>query len=298
MEHNFISNIQRFSIHDGPGIRTTVFLKGCPMRCAWCANPETQHPLPELMLRSRGCLHCGSCMAACPHHALSHVKKNIRIKHVLCTSCGLCTSVCPNRLLKLNGFSMTPESILELVLRDQPFYNVSGGGLTLSGGEPLMQPLFSASVLRLARKSHINTCIETSLCAPWENIEPLLPWIDHIFFDCKHFDSERHYQGTGIDNHQILNNIQMLLALRPDAHPRIPIIPGFNDSPYDIAGLSKFLTTCNAQEVELMRFHNLGSSKYHALSRLYSYEQTTEFTDEAFESICDQFRSHGLSVIT
>ena len=216
----------------------------------------------------------------------------------LCDGCGRCVTACPNRLPKLDGRSMTPEAVLDLVLRDRDFYEASGGGMTLSGGEPLMQPAFSAALLRLAHESGINTCIETSLCAPWEAVEALLPWLDHIYFDCKHSDPVRHKQGTGVDNQQILENIRRLLSVRPDAHPRIPVIPGFNDSPSDISGLCSFLLSCHAQEVELMRYHNLASSKYHALARSYDYEQIPQFTDEAFDAIRRQFQAGGLHVVT
>lgn len=295
-KRNVVSNIQRFCIHDGPGIRTTVFLKGCPLRCAWCANPETQNAAPELLLKSAGCTRCGVCAAACPAHALTVEEDGVSVNRNACALCGECVRVCPNLLPVIDGVEMTAEEVMKIVTRDQPFYEASGGGVTLSGGEPLAQPAFSRELLLQAKRAGLSTCIETALFAPFSTIRELLPLLDHIYFDYKHNDTQKHRRFTGVGNELIQENILRLLVLRPDALARIPIIPGFNDSPEDVDALCNSLHTLGIREVQLMRYHNLAAPKYHALGREYQYAHIAPFSDSGFDIIVQMFAVHSIAV--
>lgn len=291
-----ISNIQRFCIHDGSGIRTTVFFKGCPLHCAWCANPETQHRFPELMIHHNRCCKCQSCIAACPRKALTFKDGKVQSDANRCNLCGECVKACPNRVICIRGEELSPREVIEIVRRDRPFYQTSGGGMTLSGGEPLFQSDLALELLTLAKQGGISTCIETSLACPFPTIEKLLPYLDEIYFDLKHTDSQKHKEATGADNALILDNIQKLLVLRPDAHMRIPVIPGFNDSNEDIDQICGTLKTLSVSCVELMWYHNLGGPKYTALAREYAYAAVRQFSDTEKQRIQKHYLVNGITV--
>ncbi|MCI8293080.1 MAG: glycyl-radical enzyme activating protein [Hespellia sp.] len=293
-----ISNIQRFCIQDGPGIRTTVFLKGCPLRCAWCANPETQQPSPELMLKSANCRLCGNCVETCTRKALRMENHRIVVNRELCDLCGKCSEACPNRLPVIDGMEMTADEVMEIVIRDKTFYDASGGGLTISGGEPLMHPQFCKELLRHAKNAGISTCIETSLYASAEIVAEMEPDIDYFYFDFKHSDGEKHKRYTGVDHSIICKNIAWLLKKRPDAHMRIPVIPGFNDSAKDIEAICQTLHAFGTAEVELMRYHNLAAAKYHSLGRNYSYEQVPLYRDDQFHDIVQMYVLNSISIVS
>lgn len=190
---------------------------------------------------------------------------------------------------------MSAEEILSIVLRDRPFYETSGGGMTISGGEPLSQPQLALELLKRAKSEGISTAIETCLCAPFASVELLLPWLDEIFFDIKHIDCEKHRQYTGVGNEQILENVRGLLNIRPDACARIPVIPGFNSSPEDIEVICNGLIQLGITRIELMRFHRLGAVKYAALGRVYQYQQTQLLSEKEFEVICQAYHTGGIS---
>lgn len=291
-----VSNIQRFCIHDGPGIRTGVFLKGCPLRCAWCSNPETQRFTPELMLRANGCMLCGKCAAACPKGALGIKESVLCVERGECDSCGTCAKACPRRLPSVCGERMSAGRVMEIVLRDRPFYGASGG-LTLSGGEPLAQPKFCAALLEKAKAAGVSTCIETTLYAPLSTLRELAPLLDHIIFDYKHADAAKHDSFTGVDNALIRENVAWLTRARPDAHARVPMIPGFNDSPGDIALICESLRELGVKRVELMRFHNLAGTKYRALGREYGYENVPALGDDAYANAVESFSRNSVEVV-
>ena len=248
-----VFDIQRFSLHDGPGIRTAVFFKGCPLRCLWCHNPESQRPGPELLFYAHKCAGCGKCAALCA---------NTRTPE--CTGCGRCVSVCAYGAREISGREISAEEVLKTVLRDKAFYRTSGGGVTLTGGEPLAQPDFAFALLRLCRDNGVDTAMETCGYAPWEALERLLPLLDRIYYDIKGIDPARHERNTGVSNERILSNAERLKASGADVTFRMPYIPGFNDG--ELAAVKAFVGDFPLQ---LMPYHATGEGKYAALGRPY-----------------------------
>jgi pyruvate formate lyase activating enzyme len=262
-----IFHIQRMSIHDGPGIRTNVFFKGCNLRCFWCHNPESWQIRPEIQFFKAKCIGCGSCLSVCP---LGLHDKSPEGQHIFqresCTACGKCAAVCPSGSLVLTGQMMTIDEITAVVKRDIPFYKQAGGGVTLSGGEPLLQYSFVQKLLRRLHNEHINTAIESALCVPPENLETVKEDTDFFLVDIKVVDEKKHREFTGISNTQILSNLRWLDSHNGNFCLRIPLISGVNDDDdtmRQIARLTKELK--NTKYVEFMPYHKLGESKYTTL---------------------------------
>lgn len=269
MENAVIFDIQRFSVNDGPGIRTTVFLKGCPLRCLWCHNPESHSPNAEIMLNANKCIGCGDCVAACKQGLHSFDGQSHLIDRAGCTLCTACVSACAGAITVV-GKRMSAYEVMSTVLRDRSFYDNSGGGLTLSGGEPLMHSEFALALLRAAREEGISTAIETSGFAKIETIEAVAPYVDLFLFDFKECNSQRHFSYTGVGNERILENLRRLDALGARIVLRCPIIPGYNDRAehfYAIASLAEELSS--VMWVEIMPYHPLGISKSESLGREY-----------------------------
>ena len=210
-----IFNIQRYSIHDGPGIRTTVFLKGCQLRCFWCQNPESQRRRPEVFLKKSVCTLCGRCVAACPEGASSLVDGASVIDRTKCTGCGKCVEVCPDGARTLMGKWVSVQQVMRELVRDKRFYDNSAGGITLSGGDPTAQPKFAQSLLRACKDAGLHTAIETCGCTSWPVLERLLEHVDLVLFDIKHSDSAKHREGTGKPNRLILENARMIARAKP-----------------------------------------------------------------------------------
>lgn len=264
-----VFNIQRYCLHDGPGIRTTVFLKGCPLRCAWCHNPESQKPAPEITVRRPLCRRCGVCLAVCPAgcHTLSadgHVFDPGK-----CMRCGACEKNCPARAIETVGAEMTADEVLRTVLRDKPFYETSGGGMTVSGGEPLYQPDFLEELLRGARERGISTAIETSGFASSETIRRAAPLTDLFLYDIKLTNDELHRRYTGMPLAPILENLALLDALGANVTLRCPIIPGVNDTAAHFAAVADLAKTYPAvRGIEIEPYHALGEEKSRGLGRV------------------------------
>jgi len=292
-----IFNIQPFSLHDGPGIRVTVFLKGCPLRCLWCANPESHRSAPELMEYPSRCTGCGSCIRVCPREAISLSEGRARTDRDLCQSCGACTRHCPREAREIAGQWMTAREVLDRVLEDRLFLEESGGGITLSGGECLLHPEFSETLLRLAKEAGLSTAVESSCYAPQEVIDRIFPLVDHALLDIKHMDPELHRKYTGVDNALILANIRHIHRMTGSRVTiRVPVIPGCNDSPENMEALGRFVTEALSTDtpVHLLPYHRLGESKNEGLGKEipFTAQPPTDSTMQTLRRILEQ---QGLS---
>lgn len=261
-----ISDVQRFCIHDGPGIRTTVFMKGCPLRCFWCHNPETWHMKQEVQLFTERCIGCGECFKCCPAGAHFMIDGQRRFKRELCTACGKCVESCYSGALVMAGKWWTPNELMKVLLKDKNYYENSGGGITLSGGEPLLQQQFSLQVLKLCREAGLSTAIETCGMYRWGEVEELLPWLDLVIMDIKVMDEEKHWSATGASNKNILANAQKYSETGIPLIIRTPVIPTVNDTVEDIGAIVSFIRYFpNLMYYELMPFHQMAGNKYKSL---------------------------------
>ena len=265
-----VFDIQRFSVHDGPGIRTTVFLKGCPLNCLWCHNPESKVPQPELMLHENSCIGCGECLKACERNLHAFSDGHHILDRDACRSCGQCAEACVGGALSISGNEMTADEVLAIVLRDKSFYDNSGGGVTVSGGEPLMQADFCTELLTRAKAQGISTACETSGFGRWETIERLRSCVDLFLWDYKETSPERHREYTGADNTRILENLRKLSDLGAAIVLRCPIIPGLNDREEHFRGIADIANThASVLRIEIEPYHSLGKSKAAALGKEY-----------------------------
>lgn len=273
-----IYSIQRYCIHDGQGIRTTVFFKGCQLRCPWCANPESQNMGVELGFYEHKCINCKTCFGKCPHGALD-LQIQGRIDREKCTMCGLCERYCAQECYQIYGKEISADILLEEVMKDVPFYRNSGGGVTVSGGEPTLQADFLIRFLTLCKQNGLDTAVESHAYAEEEVFRKLTNCVDHFLLDIKHMDSTIHEEAVGVSNKKILRNIQMLgEEYRCDISLRMPFIPGFNDTKENIFLLGEFAKRIKEKGrltmVHLLPYHSMGKSKYQALARLYEMDMT------------------------
>ncbi|MEG1458674.1 MAG: glycyl-radical enzyme activating protein [Acetivibrio sp.] len=287
-------NIQKFSLHDGPGIRTVVFFKGCPLKCKWCANPESQSSKTQVLWEEEKCRKCRICVQSCNFSALSFKGDSIYIDDSLCSSCRQCISLCPGHALSLEGEYKTVSEVVRVCLQDKDFYEESNGGVTLSGGEALMQPAFAMELLIELKKQHIHTAIETTGFASSSIFDEVTSYADLLLFDVKHWDDLLHREGTGVSNVPILHNLKAALASGKNVLPRIPVIPQFNDSLEDAAAFSDCLLKAGASEVQLLPFHQFGEKKYSMLGKPYPYKDISAFHEEDLMEFQQVFLSHGI----
>jgi pyruvate formate lyase activating enzyme len=265
-----VSDIQRFSIHDGPGIRTLVFMKGCPLRCPWCSNPETQFRDAEIAFFEHRCIGCGRCVSVCHSSAIGEIGVIEREK---CDLCGDCLAACPSKAIRRIGETMSTDQICAEVMNDELFYKNSGGGVTFSGGEPLSQPDFLISTMARLQKAGIHVAIETSGYSDWSVLRKVSEKTDLFYYDIKILDSRRHVTVLGVDNAIILENLSKLSDLRKEIIIRIPIVPGYTDDEDNVTGLMKFAASLKrVHKIELLPFHNYGKKKYNSLGRHYTLE--------------------------
>ncbi|MGI6069758.1 MAG: glycyl-radical enzyme activating protein [Blautia sp.] len=276
-----IFDIQRFSVQDGPGIRTTVFLKGCPMRCQWCHNPESLTKQPNLLYYKEKCIDCGLCMSVCPANVHHFQDSGHELDRERCLSCGECAGICPERALELAGYEIGPGELMEKLRRDTDFYTGSGGGVTFSGGEPLLQAEELKEVMSHCKSEGISTAVETCSQVPWENYQKLLDLVDLWICDLKAVTPKLHKKGTGCENGRILENLT-LLARQPRMRMwiRVPVIPGFNDSMEEADKIADFIDSLGSavDRVEVMAYHDTGKSKYAALGWEYLLEKYPSMT--------------------
>jgi pyruvate formate lyase activating enzyme len=263
MAQAVVFDIERFAVHDGPGIRTTVFLKGCPLQCAWCHNPESRSSRPDLLWSPEKCVGCAQCQEVCSEGVHLWIDHRHTVSRERCLACGACAAVCYAGALEVGGRTMTAEEVMEVVGMDTPFYRRSGGGLTVSGGEPLAQYDFVVSLLRQARNAEIHTAVDTSGLCPWEYLEGLGADVDLFLYDLKHMDDARHRDLTGASNERILDNLRRLDQAGRTTWIRVPLIPGRNDDDTNYRALGRFLSRLNhVARVEILRYHPLAKSKY------------------------------------
>jgi pyruvate formate lyase activating enzyme len=289
-----VFNIQRYSIQDGPGIRTTVFLKGCPLRCAWCSNPESQNSRPEIAHRDSLCTKCGLCVTACKVRAISLDDKGVSINRQLCTNCGECVKVCIPGALKVFGETMSAGEVFRQIKKDADFYRESGGGVTVSGGEPLSQPDFVASLFKLCRDNGINTCIETCGLASVEALEKVLPYTSLVLFDIKLSEPEAHRKWTGRSNEEIIRNLGLIVKKGIPVIIRIPLIPGINDSDEELKNIAHIAAGFPPVRVNILPYHKFGMGKYQMLDRKYYLEELNTQTDTEVQKDKRLFESFGL----
>jgi glycyl-radical enzyme activating protein len=294
-EKGLIFNIQRFSTHDGPGIRTTVFLKGCTLKCFWCHNPESIAPKPEIMWQKEKCIGCNSCVFICPCGAQT-ISNGIRVfNRKLCTGCGLAEKFCPTKAIKLEGYTVSVSEVISEVERDRAYYDSTGGGITLSGGEPLMQPEFALSILEEAFKRSIHTVVDTAGNVPFSVMERAARFTKLFLFDIKHLNADAHKQGTGVSSNIILENLHILLQMGAAVIIRIPVIPGFNDSLEHMSAVADFISKLRPVEgVEIMPFHRMGEAKYESLDLENKIAQLSQPSDNEIEQLLKLFLSFGL----
>jgi len=267
-------NVQRFSTEDGPGIRTTVFMKGCPLRCKWCHNPEGLSPQPELVWYDVRCIGARECLKVCPEDALELTPEGMRLDRERCTMCGLCPQACPAGALEVIGREWPAEALYAEVAKDSAFYETSGGGVTVSGGEPVMQAEFVEAFLRLCREGRIHTALDTCGHADWGIYERLLPFVDLVLYDLKIMDTERHREATGVYPDRILENARHIAQQGIPMWIRTPVVPGYTDDEDDVARLAVYIRDelSTVERWDLLAYTNLGQPKYHRLSRPYPLE--------------------------
>jgi pyruvate formate lyase activating enzyme len=269
-----VLRIERFAIHDGPGIRTTVFLKGCPLRCTWCHSPESQLLQPEFMPQPERCVRCMGCNAVCPHHAIQPAADRGPVAPDSCDTCAACAQACPTGARELMGRSMSVDALMAEIERDRIFYDESGGGVTFSGGEPLMQPSFMREMAAMCRASAIHVALDTCGHVDTDALLDIARDVDLFLFDLKMMDEERHRAFTGASNVRILQNLERLSAVHGNILVRFPFIPGVNDDDENVRATGAFLASLRLTRIDVLPYHRAGIAKYERLQRPYQLPDT------------------------
>lgn len=292
-----IFQIQRWSLHDGEGVRSTVFLKGCPLRCKWCANPESWNSSPEVLYFPERCSGCGRCAQVCETGAIILGDGNINgFERARCCGCGKCWDVCPTGARKKIGSTVTVEDVLKVIKRDAIFYRESGGGVTFSGGEPFAQSEFLRQLVAGCSRIGIDTAVETSGCFDWEQVKDIFELLDCVFVDIKHMDDETHKKLTGVSNRRILKNITLMSQMHPKIILRVPLIEGVNTDEENIRSMCEFIgQNTTVEGIELLPYHDLGKSKYSALGVAFNPFTTPDATK--IEEIKKILIDYGISIV-
>jgi pyruvate formate lyase activating enzyme len=292
-----VFNIQKFSIHDGPGIRTTVFMKGCPLTCPWCSNPEGMNPEPQIITNDRKCIGCGKCAEACPLKAISCNNGSRALDWELCNNCLECASVCPSRSIEVTGTYMTVDEVFKIAARDAPFYANTGGGVTISGGEPLLQWEFARALLQRCKDARFHTTLDTAAYSKWDVMDSVLEYVDLVLFDVKHTDPERFSDECGVSNDLIMRNLEKA-AHRVSVWLRIPLVPDYNDSESNLRQTAELALRIGADKVSILPYHEYGKHKYERLGRKYPLDRSDILKpdDEIVTRSLQIVESYGLSV--
>jgi pyruvate formate lyase activating enzyme len=292
-----ITEIQRYSIKDGPGIRTTVFMKGCTLQCEWCSNPECLSQHPELLFNRRRCVHCGDCVEACSKRAISMDNEVLVIDRNICDACGECISCCPEDVLEIVGNHFNVDELVAEVMKDIVFYQVSGGGITFSGGEPLLQSEFVRDAVRGLKENGIHIVVDTAGNVPWENFAEVLPYTDLLLYDIKFVDGGKHKRFTGVENRLILANARRIAQHKIPMIVRLIILPGLNDSDQEIASRLEFIKELpNVDQVDLLPYHKLGLAKYERLGKVYEHSELSSPDEERMRSLSQIVFDRGFKV--
>jgi len=297
MTTGIIFDIKRYAINDGPGIRTAVFMKGCPLECWWCHNPEGQSHTPQLMFRPNRCKSTLACLDTCPQSAISW-KEGTVTDWEACDQCGKCAEACYAGAREIIGRTMSSDTLMAEIERDIPFYDQSAGGVTFTGGEPLLQAEFLQEILFACKKQHIHTAVDTSGYTSWRNINSILPLVDLFLYDVKMMDTKKHKKYTSVFNGKVLDNLQKLSGEKTTIKVRIPLIPGVNDDDENLRLLGSYLASLPRLEgVELMPYHEIGVAKYQALGMHYQMRDTISPTDEQIAYVEELLSGYHLPVI-
>lgn len=289
-----IFNIQKFSLHDGPGIRTVVFFKGCPLRCRWCSNPESQSFDKEILCDHQKCTRCLSCVKHCPHQAISLIDNNIHIDSNKCTKCLSCISICPNHALSVEGEDKSIDEIMKVIMQDFDFYIESNGGVTISGGEALSQSSFVVDLINACKDNDINVAMETTGYSDLNTFKNVIKDVDLLLYDLKHYDSDKHLALTDVPNELIIENMKYALSINKDIIIRIPVIPNYNDSLEDAAKFSQLLSNIGIKKVNLLPFHQFGLKKYEMLNLDYTMKDCKQLYPEDLKEYQDIFIKNNL----
>jgi pyruvate formate lyase activating enzyme len=324
----YVAGIKRYMTHDGPGIRTVVFLKGCPLRCVWCSSPQTWQQAPNIIYRAKKCIRCGSCVKACgkafsgacvedaggsdaastgdPARAAAVAVARaisvspdglIAVDRYLCTRCGACVDLCPTEALAFDSSAMRVSEVMEVVERDIEYYRKSGGGVTLSGGEPTEQKEFSLEILKRCREEGIHAAMETTGIAEWDDLADILPFVDLVLYDVKHMDSARHRELTGQGNERILDNLSRIAretSVPVEVH--VPLVPEYNDSLENIRSLLDFLSPSRIRNIDILPFHKLGSHEYEELGIEYRLKDHRVLSPAELDAVREYVRSRGFEL--
>jgi len=295
IQKGFVFDVKRYATDDGPGIRTTVFLKGCPLHCWWCHNPEGQNPKPELMYKRTRCKSSGECVKSCPNGAISKGTQYVSINRNLCNSCGKCALACPSDALVLVGRAVSADEILKEIQKDATFFDESGGGVTFSGGEPLMQPDFLEGLLEGCKDRNIRTAVDTCGYASYKTIERIRDKVDLFLYDIKSMDDWTHRKYTGVSNRLIVQNFKILAKNGSSISVRFPVIPGVNDTAKNVARTGELLLSCGVKQVCLLPFHRAGIEKYRSLDKPCKLDIRSP-SDEKMQLIKEKLIKVGLDV--
>lgn len=297
MTTGIVFDIKHFSLHDGPGIRTTVFFKGCPLNCGWCHNPEGIDRGKEMVFRTNRCIHCGACVTVCPEGAVHEEGDVVVTDRERCSLCGACVDACFAEAREIVGREVAVAEVMAQVERDVPFFDESGGGVTVSGGEPLLQPAFLLALLQACHRKQIHTAVDTCGYAAWETLEGIRRHVDLFLYDVKLMDDARHRRHTGVSNDSILNNLEALSRRGHRVFLRFPIVPGINDDEANIRLLGAFAGALpHLERVDLLPYHHIAVGKYDRLDKSYACNGIQSPRPESVARIAETLRTYGLQV--